>query len=212
MIVAFFLGLVCAFVGSIPIAGPTGVLIVERALHRREREAMVAGAGAAIAEAGYALLAFMGMTAALSRFPWLIPASRVVGSLILIGLGLYFALRAPPAAQPHADKEPKGRGAFFVGLVVTGINPTLLASWSAVVTILHGTGALRVEPLDALPFAAGVGLGTASWFIVLVELLTRFRERVGDQTLARLVRTIGWFLVAGGLALLTTVVVRALNP
>src|SRR5262245_38702058 len=126
MIVAFVLGLVCAFVGSIPIAGPTGVLIVERALSRRAREAMVAGVGAALAEGGYALFAFLGMTAALSRFPWLIAASRIVGALILIGLGLYFALRVPP--EPHAGPEPRGHGAFFVGLVVTGINPTLLAS------------------------------------------------------------------------------------
>jgi len=208
VIIAFVLGLVCAFIGSIPIAGPTGVLIVERALHRREREAMLAGLGASIAEAGYALLAFMGMTEALSRFPWLIPVSRILGATILVGLGLYFALR-PPAAKPHAETDARQGGAFLLGLLVTGINPTLLASWSAVVTILHGAGFLRVEPLDALPFAAGVWLGVAAWFIILVELMTRFRERVGARTLARLVRGIGWALAAGGVALFVEVVVRA---
>src|SRR5687767_7923128 len=174
MLTALLAGLVCGFVGSIPIAGPTAVLIVERALSGARRAALEMAAGASIAEAAYALLAFLGITAFLGEYPWLVPASRLVGALILLGLGLYLAL-APRKPKAAPTKHATGR-AFVVGLVVTGINPTLLVSWTAVVAVLHSTGTLRVAPLDGFPFALGVGVGSASWFVVLLALLRRFRE------------------------------------
>jgi threonine/homoserine/homoserine lactone efflux protein len=204
MIVAFILGLVCGFVGSIPVAGPTGVLILERGLHGHRVEAFEIAVGAAVAEAGYALLAFLGMTAALSSLPWLLPVARIVGAVLLLTLGLYYALaRRHP---PHAAVEPKTRarrGAkLIVGLLVTAVNPTLLATWSAVVTMLHSTQILRVNPLDGFPFALGVGGGMVLWFAAWLALVGKFRDRIKHQTIVRLVKVMGWLLVAIGVALL----------
>jgi len=208
MVVALLLGLGCGFFGSIPIAGPTAVLVLERGMAGHAREAFGIAVGSAVAETGYALLAFLGMTAALSEFPWLVPASRIVGALILLGLGLYFAL-APrhKAGGPHTPRSD--HGSIFLGLFVTGINPTLLVTWSAVVTILHSTGWLRVVPLDAFPFGLGVGAGVAGWFATMLVLLRKLRKKLKDQTMDRLVRGLGWVLVVGGVALLVNLVVRA---
>jgi threonine/homoserine/homoserine lactone efflux protein len=184
-----------------PIAGSTAVLIVERALNHQTRAAFEIAVGASVAELGYALLAYLGMTAFLSRFPRLVVASRVLGAIILLGLGLYLALarRKPPRdpAVPVAKNTPGAM--LLLGLAVTGLNPTLLASWSAVVTVLHSTGTLRIVPLDAFPFALGVGVGSTAWFAVLLALLRRFRRRVREETLGRIVKGIGWALFAGGL-------------
>ncbi len=197
MVVALLLGLGCGFFGSIPIAGPTAVLVLERGMAGHAREAFGIAVGSAVAETGYALLAFLGMTAALSEFPWLVPASRIVGALILLGLGLYFAL-APrhKAGGPHTPRSD--HGSIFLGL-----------TWSAVVTILHSTGWLRVVPLDAFPFGLGVGAGVAGWFATMLVLLRKLRKKLKDQTMDRLVRGLGWVLVVGGVALLVNLVVRA---
>jgi threonine/homoserine/homoserine lactone efflux protein len=203
MLVAFVLGLTCGFVGSIPIAGPAAVLIVERALSGHGRAALGVAAGTAAAEAGYALLAFLGMTAALSRFPWMLSASRIVGAIILIGLGLYFALgpRRQPS-DPASNRRARARDGLWLGLVVTCVNPTLIVTWSAVVTILHSTGFLRVEPLDAFPFGLGVCAGVAGWFAVLIAILEKLRSRVRDSMMEKIVRALGWILLACGAALL----------
>jgi threonine/homoserine/homoserine lactone efflux protein len=213
MLMALLAGLVCGFVGSIPIAGPTAVLVIERALKGKSAEAFEIAVGAAVAELAYALLAYLGMTAFLSRFPWLLPGSRALGAAILLGLGLYLALRrsTPPRVEPAESStrlpEKRTPGAMvLLGLVVTGVNPTLLASWSAVVTALHSTGTLRVAPLDGFPFALGVGVGSAGWFAVVVALLRRFRESLSARALDRVVRGIGVLLAIAGVAVTVALV------
>jgi threonine/homoserine/homoserine lactone efflux protein len=213
-VTALVLGLVCGFVGSIPIAGPTAVLVLERALQGHPVQAFEIAVGAAFAEAVYAAFAFLGMTAALSRFPWLTPASRIAGGVILVGLGLYLALsrRDPlPPHKPELGEAPRRFGGkILVGLLATGVNPTLLATWSAVVTALHATALLAIEPLDAAPFAVGVAAGIVAWFGALILLVQKFRNRVGETALRRLVRWMGWLLVAAGVAILVNLVRRAL--
>ena len=211
MILAFLVGFVCGFFGSIPIAGPIAVLILERGIKGLRREAFLIAVGATVAETAYALFAFMGMTAALSRFHWLLPASHVLGALILVGLGLVFALSRHSIADapPPSEERGRGHGKIFLGFLVTAVNPTLLVSWSAVVTVLHATGWLRVEPLDAFPFAIGAGAGILGWFGLWLVLLGRFRSRLRKETLERVVRVMGWLLVVGGVGLLVRQIMRA---
>jgi threonine/homoserine/homoserine lactone efflux protein len=205
VLLALVLGLLCGFIGSIPIAGPVAVLVVERALGGRAREGLALAAGAAIAEGVYAGLAFLGMTAALARFPWLLPVSRVLGAVILVALGLYFAFRkSKPAGQDEEKKDKKrGRrgGPFVLGLVVTMVNPTLLVTWSAVVTVIHGSMRVQESAGDAPFFGLGAMSGILSWFTLFTALLQRFREKMGPRTLDKVVRGIGWTLVAVGLVL-----------
>ena len=211
MIVALLIGLACGFIGSIPIAGPAAVLVVQRSLDGHARAALFCGVGTAIAEAGYAVLAFLGMTAALAEFPWLLPASRVLGAVILVALGLYFALARRKHPEGQAPPQRRGRDGFVVGLAVTALNPTLLATWSAVVTVLHSAGFLRIEPLDAFPFGLGVGAGVAGWFAVLVELIRLLRGKLQESTLDTVVRVIGWVLVAAGGALIVKLALTGLS-
>jgi arginine exporter protein ArgO len=48
---------------------------------------------------------------------------------------------------------------------------------------------------NALPFATGACAGIASWFLILLGLIRRFRERLTLQTLARVVRVVGVVLL-----------------
>jgi threonine/homoserine/homoserine lactone efflux protein len=212
VILAFLVGLACGFVGSIPIAGPAAILVVERGLGGHGRSAFGVGAGTGLAESGYALVAFLGMTAALSELPWLVPLSRILGALILTGLGLYLALATrsqPPQAGVPVPRR-RAREGFVLGIVMTAVNPTLIITWTAVVTVLHSVQLLRVEPLDGFPFALGVGLGVTLWFGALLLLLRRLREKVSSQTLDRVVRVLGWVFAAAGVGLTVNLIVGGL--
>jgi threonine/homoserine/homoserine lactone efflux protein len=211
MVLALLVGLACGFVGSIPVAGPASVLVVERSLGGHARAAFGLGVGTAVAETGYAILAFLGTTAALTEFRWFMPVSRVLGAAILVGLGLWFALgKRPPHQTEQGPLQRRARDGFWLGLAVTAVNPTLVATWTAVATILHSTGLLRVEVLDAFPFGLGVGCGVTAWFAVLIELLRMLRKRMTDKTLDTIVRVIGWILVVAGAALLIRLAITGL--
>jgi threonine/homoserine/homoserine lactone efflux protein len=201
MIIALFLGLGLGFVGSMPVAGPISILVLKYALENRRREAMSLSIGASIAEAAYAFIAFWGLSSVLVRYPTLLPGMRIVGALVLIGIGAYFGLRRPRVVRSSAaDAGPSPAGTTWItGLAVTIFNPTLIVTWTTIITALHATSFFRLDPGDAIPFALGVVAGIVGWFAVLIALVQRFREHLQPKTIALLIRSLGWGLVSIGL-------------
>ncbi len=206
---ALLVGLLFGFFGSMPIAGPTAVVLVSKGLDNQIRAGMHIAAGAAAAESGYVFMAFLGLTSVLSRFPVLLPASRLLGCLLLIGLGLYFALRKGTEIEKKDPSSPRvGFKNVLFGLSLTAVNPTLLMTWTAAVGAAHSTGLLRLHPLDAFPFAAGAALGMLSWSFLLMWMLAHFRSRLQARTLDRLIRVMGVLLVVLGSLLAVRDIIR----
>ncbi len=200
MIVALILGFALAFAGSMPIAGPISVLVLNRALQDRHRDALALAFGAAIAEGVYAFVAFWGLSSVLLRFPMAVPAARLAGAILLIGIGVYFAMR-----RGTGDKEKEvntngreGRRGWLPGFVVTLANPTLILTWTTVVTALHSMFSLRVVPIDALPFALGVISGIVGWFASLIWLVRRFKHHLAPRAVDAFIRVLGWIMITTG--------------
>jgi threonine/homoserine/homoserine lactone efflux protein len=212
MLIALLLGFVLGFLGSIPIAGPVAAMVLERAATRRAREARAIAMGAALAESGYALMAFWGLTTVLSRFPRLLPASRFVGASMFVAIGCYFLLRKGKAEpnQPGGGSS-SGGAKWLLGFLATALNPTLLLTWTTVITALHTTGLLRTEPIDALPFAGGAGAGIITWFCVLLWIVRHFHKRVPRAWIDRTVRVMGGVFVLAGIAVGIHLVLKAFS-
>jgi threonine/homoserine/homoserine lactone efflux protein len=201
-VVAALLGFAFGFVSSIPIAGPIATLVFSRGLEGRARSALYLAAGAALAEGGYAYLAFWGIAGFLTRYAWVEIASGIAAAAISTALGLHF-LRSPNAEATRAQSDPgaPGRGAFLLGFTIAALNPALIMTWTAAVTAMYSLGLVRFEPAAALPFALGACAGITVWFAVLLGLVQRFRERLSDAALGRVRRAMGAILVALGIAL-----------
>jgi threonine/homoserine/homoserine lactone efflux protein len=201
MFTAPLIGFVFGFVGSMPVAGPIGILVFGRGLQDRARSAIHLAVGSALAESVYAYLAFWGFSALLATHRWIEPISRGLAALILTGLGLHLLLKRPPpeVAQPLADPAASNARSFLLGITITALNPTLMATWGAAVTALHSLDLVAFDSGRALPFSIGVCLGISTWFVVLLTLLARFRDRFHRATLDRTVRLMGLFLTLLGL-------------
>lgn len=197
MLIAILIGFAFGFIGSAPIAGPIAVLVFGRSLDARYRSALLVGMGGALAESIYALLAFWGFAELLAEHVWIEPVSRAAGALILLGLGVSFLWRKPSPDKPEAA-ESAGAGSFFTGLTISALNPTLIATWTGAVATLRGTGAVSVEGALAVPFGVAAGLGIACWYVVLVSLVRRYRARFRKETLDRVLRVFGVFVVGVG--------------
>jgi len=199
---ALLFGFGIGFVGSIPIAGPTAVVVVDSTLANRPRSALDVAIGAAVAESMYAAGAFWGLTALFTGYPVLVPATRVFGAVVLVLVGIYFLQRRirPHTWRSHQLENHHGRRLLF-GFTITLFNPTLAATWAAAVAAVHSVFTVTYSRFDALPFALGAGLGIIGWFWLLVRLLCRFRERVQPTMLNHLIRMTGGALVVVGVAL-----------
>jgi threonine/homoserine/homoserine lactone efflux protein len=200
---AILAGAVMGFIGSMPIAGPVAVLVLERGLVRRGREGLGVALGAAAAESIYSFIAFWGLGTVLHAAPRLLPVSRLVGAGVMITLGIYLATRKSRPAQPMPERPGDGhrRRGIVLGLTVTFLNPTIIASWTVVTATVHSTGFVTPGLTSAIAFAAGVGAGIVAWFATLLHLLHRFQSGLRPRTVDRVLNVTGWLVVAIGIAI-----------
>jgi threonine/homoserine/homoserine lactone efflux protein len=199
MLLPLLIGFAFGFLGSMPVAGPISLLVLHLGLAHDSRRAMYVAVGGALAEGLYALMAFWGLSAVLTRYPMVLPASRMLGSGLLMALGLVMLLTPAREAAPQAQSRGKGRKrSFTLGFLVTAVNPTLIVTWTAAVAGLHATGLLAMDRAQALPFAAAACCGIIAWFLTLLALVRRWQDRVSVQALGRFKRSMGAVLVAVG--------------
>jgi threonine/homoserine/homoserine lactone efflux protein len=182
-------GFALGFLGSIPVAGPIALLVFSLILDGRYRRAVFVAVGAAVAEGVYAFLAFWGASEFLAGHPGLVPFSRGFAAVILAAIGIALIRRRPAAAPPLKRSWPTG--GLFLGFAITAVNPTLIGTWTAAVTMLFSTGLLEFTPASAIPFGLAAMGGIVAWFALLVVVGRRFLERFQRETLNRVVRVMG---------------------
>ena len=201
VLTAALLGFGIGFVTSMPVAGPISLLVFGRGLQGKGRSGASLAFGSAIAESMYAYLAFWGFSALLARYAWIEPVSRGLTAVLLTALGVRFARMhtAAPSEEQPVTRQVGVKRSFFLGLTITALNPTLIATWSVVVAALHSFDVVSFGSALALPFAFGVGCGSAVWFVVLLSLLRRYKERFPAETLDRTLRVMGIFAIVIGL-------------
>lgn len=206
MLLVSLIGFTLGFFGSVPIAGPIAALVLRHGLQGRTRAGLYVALGAAVAEGIYAYLAFWGFGELLGGYAWVEPASRIMGAILLTCLGALFVVRPPTAGKRPDDAPNTSQGSvglkrsLAVGFTVTCLNPTLLATWGAAVTMAYSVLPIDLSQGHALPFALGAFIGIAIWFAIFVALLERFSDRMRPQTVARVARATGACLVALGLS------------
>ena len=192
------------FVGSMPIAGPVAVLVLERGMVRRSREGLAIAVGAATGESLYAFLSSWGVGAVLSAYPRVLPVSRLLGAMVLVGLGVYLVARRSrpraesPSAPPVAGTRRRG---FVLGASLTLLNPTIIATWTVAVAAIHSIGLLAFGLAPAVAFALGVGIGIVAWFATMLRVILRFERRLRPETIDRVLQVTGWLVVALGVGL-----------
>ncbi len=199
MIAALLIGFAFGFFGSVPIAGPIAALVLQRGLTGRYKDGAAIGVGCAVAEAGYAFLAWWGFSTFLTKYPLVEPASRLLAALILLGLGISFARYRSPEMKDQAQPAQTAHRSLLLGFTITALNPTLIATWTAATTTLYSTGLISADPLNGLPFAAGTFTGIAGWFGLLTFLLKRYGKRFKRETMDKVVRTVGVLIIGLGL-------------
>jgi len=205
MTLAFLLGSALGFFGAVPVAGPVSALVLQFGIKHQYRKGRILAVGAGLAEAIYTFLAFLGFTILIRSIPHLERISSFLAGAIVLGLGIYFlfAKASKWVADPPA-KHLKGGGkhAFLIGYGISIMNPTLIATWTTVISTLHGLKAFEQTRTNAAAFSLGVWLGIVLWFTLMLELLRKNRHRFETRWLKLLLSLMGILLVMTGLATL----------
>jgi len=193
--IPFLAGLLFGFVSAIPVAGPVSALVLARSMAGRYAGARGIALGVGGAEALYATAAWWGTGELLVRYPLVADASRGITGVVLLGLGLAFALGWPKPAAPGDDGGSGFWGGVLLGFGLALLNPTFLATWSVAATAVLSSGWGSPGYESALAFGLGAGLGSGGWFSCVPSLVRRARGRLSPRLIAHGSRGTGWVLM-----------------
>lgn len=195
MLTLALIGFVVGWVGSIPVAGPISALVLTRGIEGRFRAGVFIALGGGITEAVYAFVAFFGFSTYLVAYPSILPISSAAGAIVLTVLGITFLRKKGEEPESKFPVRESALKNFLLGAWICAINPALIATWTAFTTTLYASELVDVTSAHALPFAIGCALGISGWFMVLLLLVRKYRERFSHTTLALVVRVIGGLLL-----------------
>jgi threonine/homoserine/homoserine lactone efflux protein len=193
--------LLAGFAAGLAIAmqvGAVSLLLVEAAVVAGPRVGVAAGMGVATADLGFAAIAAAAGGAAGAALSSHETEIRVIAAIVvaaiaahgLIALARQGGGESTPSNSTGVSSESAPRAHFARFLAITAANPLTIASFAAVAAALSLDG-----PASAAAFAAGVGIASAAWHL----LLTLAAGHAGRWMTAR-VRT--GFAVVGRLAVL----------
>ena len=195
MDLGFFLkGLLIGFSIAAPV-GPIGVLCIRRSLEDGTRMGLMAGLGAATADAAYGCVAGFGLTA-ISGF---LLAQRVplalIGGAFLCYLGVRAWFKKP--SQPQ-NVTARGYFATYVStLALTIANPSTIISFLAVFAALGLAGSKDYSGAGSL--VLGVFVGSAIWWLILSIGVGLVRSRLTPAWVRSINRFSGLLLFAFGI-------------
>ena len=157
--------------------GPIFFLCVRRTLVQGRLAGLFSGLGVATADGFYAAIATFGVAALTTAFVAGRRPLALVGGAVLIALGLRILIERVHSAEPAAAITGRGLAwayASTLGLTIT--NPTTIVSFAALAATLgFGTGGSLIRPASVV---AGVLLGSAAWWCILVVAASLLRARL----------------------------------
>lgn len=179
--------------------GPVTILVVRRALAGDWRGAWAVGMGRIPPETVYCAAATFGTATLVEELPTVRVVFEILGILILIGMGIWFAARDhEPDPDVDVDVDEDRRKGDWAGFFISAVNPTLILSWSALVGVGLAVSGLSLTLLQKILFPLGVGAGIALGYVVLIWTLRRFDEKLNHTLVSWTIRVIGiGFVILG---------------
>jgi threonine/homoserine/homoserine lactone efflux protein len=198
-------GLTGGFCSSAPI-GAINLWVTDTTLSRREERLSAYLIGVITADVLHATLAAWGYHAYLVEGPierWL----GVLGGGILIALGCMGYLKRNEARE----RQVKALGApvktnkvqdFLLGAVMCGANPAFLMFWVFAINLIEKHVGIPVTSLGLALFLGGIAFGDGLWFLLLIRVARKGREKFKPHILAHVRGAIAMvFVVIGSIAI-----------
>jgi threonine/homoserine/homoserine lactone efflux protein len=197
------IGVFAGAITGVPI-GPVNVAVIDAAYRHTLRRAIAVGLGGACGDLLYSGLGILGVTPALQSNQTVVNVIYAISGVVLLVYGFLTARSQPvqPAQQhgeAHAEPEPWRQTwqGFRVGLALIVLNPAAIVTWVVIVGQL-------IPPAnweEGITCAAGVFIGSFTWFALVAYLTQKGKHVLGDKA-AWIPRVVGVALMVYALYLI----------
>jgi threonine/homoserine/homoserine lactone efflux protein len=200
----FIQGIIVGLTLAVPV-GPISLVCIHRTVANGRLHGIFSGLGVATSDSFYAAVAFLGLTAVSGLIIGNQTAFRLVAGIALVLVGVQVFRSVPATVCDGADPESYLKD-YLSLLAIAAANPLTIIFF---ITILPGFGVVAhgTTLIAAVPFVAGVFLGSVVWWIILCGSLGSVRSRLSTGNLQRINQVSGILITvfgAGMLVLLLT--------
>ncbi len=196
-------GLLAGLAIAVPV-GPVNVLCVSRTLTKGRTAGLMSGFGAATADAFYGSIAGFSITFVIQflirQEHWI----RMGGGILLMAIGLVYYFK-PPRRLGKEDGRSSSQSDYTSTLLLTLTNPTTVLSFLAILAAL-GLGRHEAWSLTSR-LVLGIFCGSMLWWMLLVSIVDRFRDRFNSRAMLWMNRIAG--IAIGGFGAFTFLLGRA---
>ena len=202
MFEVFLKGLAVGFAIAVPV-GPIGLLCIRRSMTEGRAAGLATGLGAAAADGTYGFLVAAGVAASGLLLSYT-TEMQLFGGLLIAVLGVLSA-RAFFQPRPEAAALAPSRNiasAFGTTYLLTLSNPMTIIAFTGMIAGLGAAAGAGGQAAYVL--VLGVFLGSALWWLILVQLALWARKRLTGNALKWLDLLAGSALILWGLQLALT--------
>lgn len=177
--------------------GPMSLLCMRRTLTQSPAHGLATGAGIALGDATYALVAALGLAGVSAFMLKYDQPLHVAAGLFLLWLGLRSFLRKDDAAAADRPDQSWLRS-LSSSLLLTLTNPPTIIMFAAVFVALAPKEGFT--PAGAAITVAGVFVGSMVWWLGVVGVVSSVRHAIGARARRWIDRISGAVLMAFGAA------------
>ncbi|MFA6236724.1 MAG: LysE family transporter [Bacteriovorax sp.] len=196
MITALIIGILTGFLICIPV-GPINVWVVNTLIRHNFRSAFSIALGGSLMDFIYFIVILSGLS--LFNFSGkTVLVLKICGVFFLFAFGLKELLvkNQKFEVDPNIEKKiPHVAGFFLMGVGIYSSNPTLVASMSAIAAVIKSWNLFAFNLSNNLSLSAGLALGSASWFYLLLKIVKKYQNRIPEKLFINFSRASGALIV-----------------
>lgn len=177
--------------------GPICLLCLRRSLTDGKLVGFISGLGVATADALYAGLAAIGVTAITSALDRYHTGLQLAAGAILIGLGIHTYRTPPPSTEVRPEHATSLHTAYFSTLVLTLANPATLLALTFILAAMGLTPG-NDTLLKTGTLVLGVFVGSSVWWLALSLGAGWFGRKLSALTLRRITHIAGLAIIVFG--------------
>ena len=195
----FIQGIIVGLTIAVPV-GPISLVCIHRTVANGRLHGIVSGLGVATSDSLYAAVAFLGLTAVSGLIIDHQAVFRLVAGIALVLVGIQVFRSLPAVVRDGTNPESYIRD-YLSLFMIAAANPLTIIFF---ITILPGFGVMAhgTTLIAAVPFVAGVFLGSVVWWIILCGSLGSVRSRVSIENFRRINQVSGILISCFGAGML----------
>lgn len=192
IIQGFLLGL--AYVAPI---GTQNIFVINASLSESRKRVLLTAFSVMFFDVSLSVACFFGMGALMSASVWLELALIMIGSIVVIYMGISL-LRAKPATEQNENSRLSLLKIITTSCVVTWFNPQAIIDGS----MLLGASKAAIPPQYGAVFIISCAMASVVWWLALSMIVFRFKRSFSAKVLRVISVLCGIFIILYGCKLL----------